>query len=375
MPTKPLQLNEVVNFVVNLAQRSAQRKAFNIMLLVGKNTVIPKEERVRTYTTLEAMLADGFTTNDRLYKAAALIKAQSRSPVKFCIGTQDANETMLQAITACREANYDWYVLVPCAELTVQQHLDNMAYTNACTPDTVYAFTSKAAEDLQGGDGSIFKRAKDLKYRRTIGIYSTKHDDAVAGIMAYAMGMMTGTINSAFTLKFKGINGVTTENSEAAISVSAVDKLKKQNGNIYVNRGFYYDMFEEGTMADGTFFDEVIYLDKLKNDCQLALMDLFVQNAKIAQTEGGMTRIHNALNGVLKDYQRIGYLETGVWRGDTILGLKYGDTVNNGYLVQSEPIAEQNQADRENRIAPPIYIALKLAGAIHSAVVQIDVNR
>nr|DAN20205.1 MAG TPA: tail sheath protein [Caudoviricetes sp.] len=375
MPTKPLQLNEVVNFVVNLAQRSAQRKAFNIMLLVGKNTVIPKEERVRTYTTLEAMLADGFTTNDRLYKAAALIKAQSRSPVKFCIGTQDANETMLQAITACREAHYDWYVVVPCAELTVQQHLDNMAYTNACTPDTVYAFTSKAAEDLQGGDGSIFKKAKDLKYRRTIGIYSTKHDDAVAGIMAYAMGMMTGTINSAFTLKFKGIAGVTTENSEAAIAVSAVDKLKKQNGNIYVNRGFYYDMFEEGTMADGTFFDEIIYLDKLKNDCQLALMDLFVQNAKIAQTEGGMTRIHNALNGVLKDYQRIGYLETGVWRGDTILGLKYGDTVNNGYLVQSEPIAEQNQADRENRIAPPIYIALKLAGAIHSAVVQIDVNR
>lgn len=375
MPTKPLQLNEVVNFVVNLAQRSAQRKAFNIMLLVGKNTVIPKEERVRTYTTLEAMLADGFTTNDRLYKAAALIKAQSRSPVKFCIGTQDANETMLQAITACREANYDWYVVVPCAELTVSQHLDNMSYTNACSPDTVYAFTSKAAEDLQGGDGSIFKKAKDLKYRRTIGLYSTKHDDAVAGIMAYAMGMMTGTINSAFTLKFKGINGVTTENSEAAISVSAVDKLKKQNGNIYVNRGFYYDMFEEGTMADGTFFDEIIYLDKLKNDCQLALMDLFVQNAKIAQTEGGMTRIHNALNGVLKDYQRIGYLETGVWRGDTILGLKYGDTVNNGYLVQSEPIAEQNQADRENRIAPPIYIALKLAGAIHSAVVQIDVNR
>lgn len=375
MPTKPLQLNEVVNFVVNLAQRSAQRKAFNIMLLVGKNTVIPKEERVRTYTTLEAMLADGFTTNDRLYKAAALIKAQSRSPVKFCIGTQDANETMLQAITACREAHYDWYVVVPCAELTVQQHLDNMAYTNACTPDTVYAFTSKAAEDLQGSDGSIFKKAKDLKYRRTIGIYSTKHNDAVAGIMAYAMGMMTGTINSAFTLKFKGIAGVTTENSEAAIAVSAVDKLKKQNGNIYVNRGFYYDMFEEGTMADGTFFDEVIYLDKLKNDCQLALMDLFVQNAKIAQTEGGMTRIHNALNGVLKDYQRIGYLETGVWRGDTILGLKYGDTVNNGYLVQSEPIAEQNQADRENRIAPPIYIALKLAGAIHSAVVQIDVNR
>ena len=375
MPTKPLQLNEVVNFVVNLAQRSAQRKAFNIMLLVGTNSVIPKEERVRTYTTLEAMLSDGFTVTDRLYKAAALIKAQSRSPVKFCIGTQDIGETMVQAITACREANYDWYVVVPCTDLTVQQHLDCMAYTNACNPDTVYAFTSKAAEDLQGADGSIFKKAKDLKYRRTIGIYSTKHEDAVVGIMAYAMGMMTGTINSAFTLKFKSISGVATENSESAVSVSAVDKLKNQNGNIYVNRGYYYDMFEEGTMADGTFFDEIIYLDKLKNDCQLALMDLFVQNAKIAQTEGGMTRIHNALNGVLKDYQKIGYLETGVWRGSNILDLKYGDTVNNGYLIQSEPIDEQNQSDRENRIAPPIYIALKLAGAIHSAVVQIDVNR
>ena len=42
MPTKPLQLNEVVNFVVNLAQRSAQRKAFNIMLPVIKIKATPQ---------------------------------------------------------------------------------------------------------------------------------------------------------------------------------------------------------------------------------------------------------------------------------------------------------------------------------------------
>ena len=43
--------------------------------------------------------------------------------------------------------------------------------------------------------------------------------------------------------------------------------------------------------------------------------------------------------------------------------------------IQSEPINAQLQADRDARKAPPIYVSLKLAGAIHHVTVQVDVNR
>lgn len=380
MPLKPLDLTSVVKIIVNLSQRAAVRKGFNVMCLIGKNNVIPKEERVRSYTSLDAMLQDGFLTTDRLYKAAALVMGQTKKPDKFMIGTlavdEDVAETGVQALQACREADFEWYVGVICEDQTPEQHLANLEYTNACTPDTVYAYTSAdEVNDPAASDESVFVKAKNKSYQRCFGLYSTKHKDAVSAAMGLAMAYMTGTINSAFTMKFKTLSGVETENATSVFRSSAVDKIKGANGNVYVNRGTYYNMLEEGVMADGSFFDEIIYLDKFKNDCQLAIMDLLIQNAKIPQTEGGMTRIHRVLADVCESYTRIGFLASGVWNGASILDLEQGDTLPNGYLIQSEPIDEQAQSDRDNRIAPPIYIALKLAGAIHSVIVQVDVNR
>ncbi len=92
MPLKPLDLTSVVKIIVNLSQRSAVRKGFNIVCLIGKNKVIPTAERVRSYTNLDAMLQDGFTTEDRLYKAAALVMGQPKKPDKFMIGTLGVTE-------------------------------------------------------------------------------------------------------------------------------------------------------------------------------------------------------------------------------------------------------------------------------------------
>lgn len=376
MPKKPLDLESVVNIIVNLSARAAARKGFDLMCLIGRTTVIPKNERVRIYTNTTAMLQDGFKTTDRLYQAAQLAFSQNKKIKRLAIGVRDAAESALAAFTACREADSEWYVGVICDNLSADEHLQVMEYSNAVKPSTVYAYTtSDVSNDTTGADASIFVKAKNRNYRRSIGQFSTKHQDAVVAIMAIAMGNMTGTANSAYTLAYKTEVGVETENSTSVFSNTAVEKIKNANGNVFINRGAYYDIFEEGVMADGTWFDEIIYLDKMVNDCQLAIMDLLYSSPKLPQTEAGMTRIHAVLNEVLKDNKRIGFIAEGVWKGDSILSLKYGDTLPGGFLVQSEPINEQAQPDREARKAPPIYIALKLAGAIHHVVVQIDVNR
>lgn len=388
MGLKTLPLEPVVNIIVNLSARAAVRKSFDLALLIGETDVIAPEERVRIFSGVNEMLEAGFTAEDRLYKAAALVFGQNKKPTRVAIGCigqvtadgEDGNpvtrkETPLEAVMACRQANEEWYVGVYCAEATKADHLEIAEYVEAVKPNSLYAYTTSDGDVLTNADGNLFAAMKAKNFRRSIGQFSTQHKDAIAAIVGFAMGSMTGTIGSAFTLAYKTEVGVATENSAGAFASQAVEKIKANNGNVFINRGTYYDVFEEGTMADGTWFDEMIYLDKYANDMQLAIMDLLYQNQKVAQTEAGMTKIHNALKEVCETAQKVGFIEAGVWKANDILDLKYGDTLPSGYLIQSEPIDSQAQADRDARKAPPIYVALKLAGAIHHVTVQVDVNR
>ncbi|SJZ58685.1 DUF3383 family protein [Megasphaera cerevisiae] len=282
-------------------------------------------------------------------------------------------ETPLETITACREADWEWYVGIYCAVLTDDDIQAMAAYVEDATPATLLAYTTSESSALT--DAGIFNTLKNLSYKRAIGQYSTKHEDAIAAIMGYAMGSMTGTINSAFTLAYKIETGVTTENSAATFAESKVTAITGYNGNVYINRGNAYNVFTEGNMAYGYWFDEMIFLDKMKNDIQMGVMDLLYDNAKIPQTESGMNQLTDAIKTVLDSYVKIGFVAAGQWNGNDILDLSNGDTLPNGYLIQHETMADQSQTDRDNRIAPNIYVAAKLAGAIQHVVIEVDVNR
>ena len=284
-------------------------------------------------------------------------------------------ETPLETYTACRQADGEWYVGIMCAALTDSQILEIAAYNESCTPDSVYAFTTSEAAVYDPTDGGIFSQLHALGYRRTIGQYSTSHQDAIASIIGWAMGAMTGTANSAYTLAYKSETGVEAENYVQTFTTNQVNAIKGFNGNVYINRGTYYNIFEEGKMFDGSWFDEIIYLDKFKNDCQLAIMDLLKASNKLPQTEAGMSRIKAAIKDECESIFNIGFIAAGVWKSDDVLGLAYGDTLPRGYVIQSEAINDPPQADRDARKAPPIYVSLKLAGAIHHVTVQVDVNR
>lgn len=372
-----LPIDPVVNVIVNLAAVSATRKQFNLALLLGDVGEISdfKDKRIVTYDSLEAMIQAGFKTTDRLYRAAALIFGQSKRPPLVAIGKVATDETPLAAIQACRSADFEWYIANYCGDLTDDQILAVQEYVEACTPSTMFAFTTSKEAD-KAEDGGIFGKIKAKSYRRIIGQYSTDHLDAICGAIGWAMGAMSAsTINSAFTLAYKQEVGVQAENYVQTFTSNDVNNVKKNNGNVYINRGTYYNVFEEGKVGDGSWFDEIIYLDKYKNDMQLAIMDLLVNNNKIAQTEAGMTRIKNEIKVVCDDMNRIGFISSGVWKGADMLDLSYGDTLPGGYLIQSEPIDSQSQADRDARKAPPIYVSLKLAGAIHHVTISVDVNR
>ena len=284
-------------------------------------------------------------------------------------------ETPLETVQACRGADGEWYAGIYCKDMTDVQILEVAQYIESCAPDSIFAFTTDERAVYDPQDGGIFSMLQALNYRRTIGQYSTSHPDAIAAIIGWAMGAMTGTAISAYTIAYKTEMGVMAENYMQTFTTNMVDAIKKFDGNVYINRGEYYDIFEEGKMFDSSWFDEIIFIDKFKNDCQLALMDILVADNKVPQTESGMTRLKNAIQIECENLNRIGFIAEGVWKGRDVLNLSYGDALPGGYFIQSESINDQSQADRDARKAPPIYVSLKLAGAIHHVTVQVDVNR
>lgn len=362
--TSVLPLEDVVQIIVNLSPRSAVRNAFNLALLVGTSDVISPEERVKVYSGTESMLRDGFTDDMPEYKMANLFLNQRSSPPKVAIGRWDdtGEETLLQAVRACRVKNRDWYLHIPLGA-TSENILTLAEYIESVKPVAALFYTTRDIELMQN--------LKKLNYRRTFGQYSEKYDNAVVGIAGWAMGANTGLTNSAYTLAYKTLVGMEVDD----LDENLVQQLKEANGNYYVNRGSQYDVFEQGTMADGVWFDEIINLDMLVNDLQLAIMDLLRSVKKVPQVEEGVNMIINIMKDPLEKSVRTGFVAGGIWKGPELLNLHYGDAIERGYLIQTEAVGQQSQADRDARWAPPIYVALKLAGAIHHVVVQIDVNR
>ncbi len=369
-----LPIKDVVNVIVNLSPRAAVRSGFNLSMLIADSsgTALSVENRVGIYSNLDSMLEDDFTETMPEYQAAQIYFAQSSNPGKVAIGYWDSeNETLAAAIAACRTYNLEWWGVVPLGKMDTEgafapppsvELLEAALTIESAVPDSTMTCVS---EDLV-----FLTKLKSLNYRRTMSIYSPDVNKAV-GILGWAMGANTRLANSAYTLKFKRLVGVEVD----PLTEAQVSDAEAVNANVYVNRGATYDMFEQGTMADGTWFDEMINLDMLSNYIQLSVMDLLTKTAKVPQTESGIASMINSFTPDLDMAVRTGFAAPGIWTAPGFLDLQTGDPVEAGYLVMHDAVDDQSVADREARIAPPIYIALKLAGAIHSVVIQINVNR
>lgn len=368
MPTLPL--SDIVNVSVSVGPVSSIRNNFNIALIVGKSAIIDTTARVKIYSKIGDLTADGWQGTEPEYLAAQIYFSQSPKPSKVAIGRWDGtNETAVQAVTACRQANSDWYSCMVC-DATKSDIIAVAAYIDSATPASSYFYTTADSDVLAGTAGNVLETLKSNKTHRSLGQYSTE-EHAVTAIMGYAMGANTQTANSVYTLAYKPEVGITPEN----LIEDKVNLIKNYNGNVYVNRGSVYNVFENGVMADGSYFDEILNLDILTNNIQSAVMDALTTLPKVAQTDDGMGNLLNAITAPLEKARSTGFIAPGVWNTAGILTVKNGDVLSRGYEILSDTIADQSQTDRENRISPPIYILVKLAGAIQNVVINLYVNR
>ncbi len=314
------------------------------------------------------------------YSVAAGLATTGGSGTGFTVDISVIGETPLQAITACRAKNADWYVGV-CLQAVKADHIAIAAWAQSVKPDTVYAYTTSDADVLAGTAANVGLALKALSYDRAIGQYTTTQGGTypnniygICAILGYAMGQNTGLNNSAYTLKFKGETGITTE----PLDSTDIANIEGANVNLYLSYAAdSYYWFEQGVMADGTFFDQVLNRDMLVSDIILNIADVLNGAPKIPQTDAGQTRLINAVNAAAQKAVDRGYLAPGVFNPDDglpILDLDPGESVPKGYLAQSPPYKTQALADRAARKAMPIYLVVCEAGAVHSITIGVYVQ-
>lgn len=353
----------------------------NVGLIIGSNNVISKETRVKLCNNLQEVASAGFDTDDAEYKAAALYFAQEPAPTKLYIGRQDKTpkdpedpdspepETVAVALTACKEAAPETFGVYICdsSDADIQQAattieaLGGVLFYNTNNPDSLVA--NPEADD-------IFTLLSEADKKRAFGIYSNTAY-AGAALLGLAMGLETGLDGSAFTMAYTNLNGVTSEN----ITKAQLDILLAKNGNAQVTRGQGYKMVQMGRLADGTPYDDLMYIDMTKKLIENNVLGVLVGNKpKRPQTDAGMAVIVSAITNALEKVKNIDYIAEGVWNGENIRDLQKGDVLAGGYAIFVDSFATLSQADREAKKAPPVWVAIKTAGTIESVVINVDIN-
>lgn len=281
-------------------------------------------------------------------------------------------ETLEEATVALLDIN-TWYGAFYTGDIEDQDVINTAALISASTPSHICAFTLKETDELDGTQtSSIGYELAQLGNNRVLPMYSSTNDNAAMSVLGRMSTVNFEGSNTTITLMFKQCPGVEPE----YLKTSQANALQRNNVNVFAAYQNDTSILQYGTMSGGWYIDEVHGLDWLQNRVETDLWNLlYTSTTKIGQDESGMTAILSTVNSSLEAGVRNGLIAPGVWNGDEFGTLKRGDTLTTGFYVYIQPLEEQSQADREQRKAPPIQIAVKLKGAVHSIDVTITVNR
>jgi hypothetical protein len=212
--------------------------------------------------------------------------------------------------------------------------------------------------------------AKAAAYTRSAIQFSSTSAYAIASFLARILTTNWSGSNTTITLMFKTEPGIVPEN----LSTTQANAIDGKNGNVYAAYNDGSANIQTGITPSGQYVDTVIGCDWLRLAIQSACYALLKQLPKIPQTDAGMHQLGTAIEGVCAQAVNNGLAAPGVWTGPGFGQLQTGQTLPKGYYVFVPPISSQSQADRQSRKSVPIQVAVKLAGAVQSVDVLIDVN-
>jgi hypothetical protein len=279
-------------------------------------------------------------------------------------------ETIADSLDALQDYDPSWYGFTFTKEVDNDDIKDAAAWAEARTK--IFGFTTADSNVLdQAADTDICSFMKSNMYDRTVMIWDSNDPYQIVSAIARAFTVNFNEQNSTITLKFKVLPGT----SPISITESQRLALVAKNCNYYTYFGDSA-MLAEGVMSSGKFFDERHGLDWLQNAIETNVFGyLYTRPTKVPQTDKGVASLVQQVEKAMQEGVNNGLLAPGQWNGMDLGEVRSGDYLPKGFYVYAQPVAEQNQSDREARKAPPIQVIAKGAGAIHFADITVTFER
>ena len=265
-----------------------------------------------------------------------------------------------------------WYA-VTILTAADSDHVACAGYIEGATNKHLYGVTTQEAAVLNSSDTTnIAYQLKQLGYNRAITQYSSSNAYAVCSLLARILTTNYNVNNTVITLMYKQEPGIVAE----TVNVNQLNALESFNCNVFVAYNNNTAIIEPGTCASGEFIDIITGTDWLSLDIQTSVYNLlYTTPTKVPQTDTGNHLIATTIEAVCSQGVTNGLLAPGVWNSGGFGALNQGDYLPKGFYVYAPPIATQNPADRAARKSVVFQVAAKLAGAIQTVDIIINVNQ
>lgn len=283
-------------------------------------------------------------------------------------GTDAGGDTLADKVPAALEQVYFGGVL------TTQIVDDTTRIANATAIqdlDCVYYDSLQSLTDIAVLGAAI--KSAGLGKTRTLAYSINNGKKAIARYATIAKSVNYNGTNTANTLNLKTLTGIT---GDTGLSDTYLLSAETNGVDIYGLTGGLSVVYSNDNNG---YTDDIENALWLKKTIEVAGFNYLRQtNTKIPQTESGMTGLKNAYVQVCEQGIKNGVIGAGAWNS----AIPFGDPedfarniAEKGYYIYSIPVAQQNQTEREARIAPVVQIAIKFSGAIHHSDVIITIER
>ena len=358
-----LDFSNVVDF--NDVAKVLQGAGFDIFVEATTNGVKFTSKRVGS----ESSIAFGAATSGTDLAGSSYLNGSGGTVVAGVDST--SQETLAEAVTRMKDT-------ISFGGVLTTQMLDNAdILANAATIQTYnmlwlegtcsLANISVLGNAIKAGG---YTRTHALGYSN--GLESMKCE--IAGALSRALSVNWDGTNTANTLNLKQL---ATIQPDLNLDQTYYGQAKQYGVDLYGSTQGYSCYY---SFDNGAFIDEIVMDMFLKSKLEVAIFNaLATTNSKVPQTEAGVAVIKSAIQNILTQGVRNGYIAAGKWNSPAN---RFGNVEDfdanieqHGYYIYSQPVSQQAQADREARKCPLIQIAVKRSGAIHSVTGEVILER
>lgn len=371
-----LSLSNVINISVSQAQTGiGQYNPSNLALFTHETPSPLYTDDYKIYLE-PTEVAEDFGSSSITYEMA--LAAFSQQPnIKanggyLVIIPFEVSETLAAAIT--RTAGLVQYFGVMATQ--IQSQVDMLAAGAVIQAlNKIAFFVQRASGSIDPGGSLDLLRTGSLTKSRGLYYGSDNDDDALLFQAAYAGRGLSTIFSGSNTTQTMHLKDLATIQPDPTMTQTLLNKAQDAGADCYVSLQGVAKTFTSGA---NSYFDQVYNLGWFVGALEVAGFNYLAQSAsKIPQTEQGVDGLKGAYRDICEQGVSNQYIAPGRWTSPTTFGVQ-ADLIDNiaqrGYYIYSTPIAQQTQADRADRKAPIIQIAVKEAGAIHSSTVIVYVN-